>query len=237
MKSGTHFHFKQFSVRHDKCVMKVGTDAVLLGAWVDVSNAENILDIGTGSGVIALMLAQRTANSTQLECVEIEKKSAEQALENVVTSPWPSRIRVHQLAVQEYFPKTRFDLIVTNPPYFNNSLLPPDKGRHLVRHTSSLSYDELLSAAVRLLTPDGRFNVILPYQEAIDFSESAKAHQFFCTRRYHFKTRTEKPVERTLLEFSMNIRPTDDGEIVLYHQGLEWSASYRSLISDFYIKG
>ncbi|HMG93828.1 MAG TPA: methyltransferase [Chryseolinea sp.] len=237
MKSGTYFHFKQFSVRHDRCAMKVGTDAVLLGAWVDVSAAENILDIGTGSGVIALMLAQRTANSTQVESVEIEKNSADQAAENVSKSPWFSRVGVHQLAVQDYFPVARFDLIVTNPPYFNKSLRPPDKGRHQVRHTSSLSYDDLLSAVVRLLTSHGRFNVILPYQEAMVFSELASRYQLFCTRICHFKTRREKPVERTLLEFSTSAQSLDEGEILLYDHDLEWSTSYRSLISDFYIKG
>ena len=237
MKSGTHFHFKQFSVRHDRCAMKVGTDAVLLGAWVDVSNAATILDIGTGSGVIALMLTQRTSHSTIVEAVEIEKNSAEQAIENVNNSPWSSRIQIHQVAIQDYLPAGRFDLIVTNPPYFNNSLLPPDKDRHLVRHTSSLSYDDLLSSVSRLLTPDGRFNLILPYQEALLFTESARQDQLSCTRRYHFKTRKEKPVERTLLEFRMNARPVDEGEILLYDQALEWSTSYRNLISEFYIKG
>jgi tRNA1Val (adenine37-N6)-methyltransferase len=237
MKSGTYFHFKHFSVRHDRCAMKVGTDAVLLGAWVNVLDAKNILDIGTGSGVIALMLAQRTSNSTRLESAEIEKNSAEQAAENVLSSPWSSRIGVHHLALQDYFPATLFDLIVTNPPFFNKSLQPPDKGRHLVRHTSSLSYDELLSGAVRLLKPHGRFNVILPYQEAMLFSELASQYQLCCTRRHYFKTRKEKPVERTLLEFSTNPQPLDEGEILLYDNNLEWSLSYRSLIADFYVKG
>jgi tRNA1Val (adenine37-N6)-methyltransferase len=237
MKSGTYFHFKQFSVRHDRCVMKVGTDAVLLGAWVDVSDAEDILDIGTGSGVIALILAQRTANSTRLESVEIEKNSAEQASANVCNSPWSSRIGVHQVAVQDYFPAKRFDLIVTNPPYFVKSLPPPDQGRLHVRHTTSLSYDELLSAVVRLLASRGRFNVILPYQEAKVFTKLASQYQLFCNRRYHFRTRKEKPMERTLLEFSIGTQSLDEGEILLYDHDLEWSQSYRSLISDFYIKG
>ncbi|HEX6889824.1 MAG TPA: methyltransferase [Chryseolinea sp.] len=237
MKSGTYFHFKQFSIRHDRCAMKVGTDAVLLGSWVNVSNAEKILDIGTGSGVIALMLAQRTSSSTRLESVEIEKNSAEQATDNVANSPWSSRIGVHQVAVQNYFPETRFDLIVTNPPYFNNSLKPQHHGRHQVRHTSSLTYEELLSAVLRLLTSDGRFNLILPYEEAMIFTELASRHHLCCNRRYHFKTRREKSVERTLLEFSTNNHWVDEGEILLYDEGLDWSSSYRRLISDFYIKG
>jgi tRNA1Val (adenine37-N6)-methyltransferase len=237
MKSGTYFHFKQFTVRHDRCAMKVGTDAVLLGAWVDVSGAENVLDIGTGSGVITLMLAQRTTDSVKIESVEIEKSAAHQAAENFRDSPWSSRIAVHQLAAQDYFPAIRFDLIVTNPPYFNKSLQPPDKVRHQVRHTASLSYEHLLSTVTRLLTSQGRFDVILPFQEGIVFTELAAGHGLFCKRRYHFRTRKEKTIERTLLEFTTHAQNIDEGEILLYENGLDWSTSYRSLISDFYIKG
>ena len=169
--------------------------------------------------------------------MEIEKNAADQAAENFRNSPWPSRIAVHQVAVQDYFPAIRFDLIVTNPPYFNKSLQPPDKGRHQVRHTASLSYEELLSAVTRLLTSKGRFDVILPYQEGIVFSELAVRHELYCNRRYHFRTRKEKPVERTLWNSARMLTIVDEGEILLYENGLEWSTSYRTLISDFYIKG
>jgi len=236
MKSGTYFHFKQFSVRHDKCAMKVGTDAVLLAAWVDVSSAQRILDIGTGSGVIALMLAQRTLQTTLIESVEIEKEAADQAIENFRNSPWSSRLTGHQVAIQEYFPAVQFDLITTNPPYFNRSLQPPDKKRHEVRHTATLTYDELLSAVVRLLTLNGRFNLILPHKEAMLFSDVASQHGLFCNRRYHFRTRKEKPLERTMMEFSRQTQSVDEGEVLLYDSGSNWSSSYRNLISDFYIK-
>jgi tRNA1Val (adenine37-N6)-methyltransferase len=236
MKSGTYFHFKQFSVRHDRCAMKVGTDAVLLAAWVDVRGAQHILDIGTGSGVIALMLAQRTPETTRVESVEIEKDSAGQAAENFRNSPWGSRLSVHELAIQEYSSSVRFDLIITNPPYFNRSLEPPDRRRHYVRHTATLTYDELLSAVVRLLTENGRFSLILPYKEAMLFTKYASQHELFCSRRHHFRTRKEKPLERTLLEFSRRPLSVDEGEILLYDNGLEWSSVYRNLISDFYVR-
>ena len=237
MKSGTHFHFKQFSVRHDKCAMKVGTDAVLLGAWVDVSDVRRILDIGTGSGVIALLLAQRTGSSTRIESVEIEKEAARQAAENFGNSPWRSRLEVHQLAVQDFFPSCRFDLIATNPPYFNRSLEPSDNRRRHVRHTVTLNYEELLSAVDRLLTSDGRFNLILPFQEATLFSDVALQYGLACSRRYNFRTRKEKPNERVLMEFSRGTQSVETGEILLYNEGVEWSSTYRLLISDFYIKG
>ena len=235
MKSGTYFHFKQFSVRHDRCAMKVGTDAVLLATWADVSGAQRILDIGTGSGVIALILAQRSWKS-RIESVEIEKEAADQAAENFRNSPWPSRLAVHHLAIQEYFPDVRFDLITTNPPYFNKSLEPPDKRRHQVRHTAALTHEELLSSVARLLAVNGRLSLILPYKEAISFSDVASKHGLICSRRYHFRTRKEKPIERTLLEFSRRSQSVDEGEVLLYENGTEWSFSYRNLISDFYTK-
>ena len=236
MKSNSYFHFKQFSVRHDRCAMKVGTDAVLLGAWVNVTNARTILDIGTGSGVIALMLAQRTTQSTIIESVEIEKDAADQAAENFLQSPWPSKLKVEHLAIQDYISADRFDLIVTNPPYFNKSLAAPDKRRHDVRHTSMLPYEELLSSVARLLSPEGRFNVILPYAEGKLFSEVALRYQLYCSRRYSFRSRREKPVERTLMEFTRTMRSLDEGEILLYDTELEWSADYQELTRDFYLK-
>lgn len=236
MKSDSYFHFKQFSVRHDRCAMKVGTDAVLLGAWVDVTNAQTILDIGTGSGVIALMLAQRTTQSAVIKSVEIEKDAAEQAAENFFQSPWPSKLNVQHLAIQDYKSSEHFDLIVTNPPYFNRSLASPNKRRHHVRHTSMLTYDELLSAVVRLLSFEGRFNVILPYHEGQLFAEVALQYKMYCSRRYHFRTRQEKPVERTLMEFTRNAKSLDEGEILLYSKELEWSSSYLNLTCDFYLK-
>ena len=237
MKSSSHFHFKHFTVRHDRCTMKVGTDAVLLGAWVNVTDAQSILDIGTGSGVIALVLAQRTKESVRIESVEIEKDDADQALENFNSSPWSSRMSVHHVPLQEFRPSHQFDMIVTNPPYFNRSLEPPSTKRQQVRHTTTLSYDELLSAVVRLLAENGRFNLILPFQEALMFSELAFRYGLFCSRRYYFKTRREKPVERILMEFTMQAKSMIEGEILLYENGLEWSPSYRGLIADFYIKG
>lgn len=235
MKSGTHFHFRQFSVQHDRCEMKVGTDGVLLGAWVDLTRAKNVLDIGTGCGLIALMLAQRSAELT-IQAVEIDKDAAEQAAENIRRSIWADRINVHNIAVQDYLPQTQFDLIITNPPYFNRSLEPPNKKRNTVRHTSTLSYDQLLFAVVRWLLPNGRFSLILPFTEGILFTELALQYSLFCTRRFQFRTRKEKPIERTLLEFQRESRTIEEGEILLYESGSNWSNAYTDLTSAFYLK-
>src|SRR6187551_2766436 len=147
--------------------MKVGTDAVLLGAWTNVNDVNRILDIGAGSGVIALMLAQRSGNLVHIDAVEIEKEDAMQARENIQRSPWPECISVHEIPIQKFSPEIKYDLIVSNPPYFNNSFQPPDKKRLHTRHTISLDFTELLSSVARLLQPGGRFNVILPFTEGL----------------------------------------------------------------------
>lgn len=235
MKRKTHFHFKQFTVRHDRCTMKVGTDAVLLGSWAVVGNAKNILDVGTGSGVIALMTAQRTGDAT-IDAVEIETQNAEQARENVLHSPWPTKVAVHNVPIQEFTGGTQYDVIISNPPYFNNSQEPPDERRHQARHTVSLDYVALISCVRRLLKPGGKFNVILPYAEGLQFIDLAAQYKLNCSRKYSFRTRQAKPIERWLLEFTYNQSMTEEGEILLYEKGLVWSDSYVELTRDFYLK-
>jgi tRNA1Val (adenine37-N6)-methyltransferase len=235
-RSGKHFHFKQFSIRHDNTTMKVGTDGVLLGAWVNPGDAKYILDIGTGSGVIALMLAQRTAADVIIDAVEVERQDAEQAEENIALSPWPAKILVHQGPVQQYSPGRQYDLIVSNPPYFVNSLEPPNQRRIEARHTLLLSHEDLLLSTTRLLSQNGRFSVILPYNEGLHFIERAKFYNLCCTRQWSFRTRREKPIERWLLEFSFLYRSTEQGEILLYNEGNDWSQEYRDMTRNFYLK-
>ncbi len=235
MKRKTYFHFKQFSVRHDRCTMKVGTDAVVLGSWATVDKAKSILDIGTGSGVIALIAAQRKSDA-RIDAVEIETQNVEQARENVLNSPWAEKISVHNISVQEFQPTYSYDVIISNPPYFNNSQLPPDQRRHQSRHTVSLDYESLLASVKRMLNPDGRFNVILPFTEGLQFIALADEYELFCSRQYSFKTRADKPIERWLLEFSFRELAKEEGEILLYEKGLVWSDAYIRLTRDFYIK-
>jgi tRNA1Val (adenine37-N6)-methyltransferase len=237
MKSGTHFHFKKFSIAHDRCIHKVGTDGVLLGAWVDITGCKNILDIGTGSGVIALMLAQRTDENVKIDAIEIEKQDADQAIENVNASSWRDRITIHNMAVQNFSPPDQYDLIVSNPPYFVKSYLPPNERRTQARHTSSLSFEELLSCAMRLLKNNGRLAIILPDQEGLQFISLAAQLSLYCNRKSAFRTRRHKPVERWLLEFSSSKTRTTESEILLYEdQSDQWSADYKALTKDFYLK-
>lgn len=217
--------------------MKVGTDGVLLGAWTNVQHANTILDIGTGSGLIALMLAQRTADTVQIDAIEIEQQAFEQACENIRNAPWHHRVKAHRTALQEFVPPHGYDLIVSNPPYFQNSQKPPDEKRVQTRHTTSLSYPELLSSSATLLNNTGRLCVILPFTEGLQFIALARHYKLYCSRQWSFRTRPEKPIERWLLEFSLNSQPTPEtAEILLYQHGEEWSDEYRALTKAFYLK-
>lgn len=228
------FHFKQFVVHHDRS-MKVGTDAVLLGAWVDVTGAHAALDIGTGSGIIALMLAQRSSPATRIDAVEMEEPAFIQATENIAGSPWPEKISVYHNAIQDFLPNRRYDLILSNPPYFNGSLLPTSRQRQQARHTTSLSYGELLTSVKRLLLTTGKFATILPTQEGEHFRSSAAEAGLYCARQLAFFPRRQKPQERWLMEFSSSPAPTVTDTLVLYGHGDEWTPEYKDLTGGFYL--
>ena len=230
------FHFKQFSVDHSNATMKVGTDGVLLGAWANVEGCVRLLDIGTGSGVIALMLAQRSSSLAKIDAVEIEPVDAAQAQVNIGKSPWPDKVEVHCIAVQSFAPSFLYDCIISNPPYFSNSFEPPDPRRVEARHTSSLTFHDLLFSANRLLAKNGSLNVVLPHVEGLSFIELAKTFGLFCSRNWTFKTRYEKPIERHLLEFKRVSLECECREIVLYNEGENWSEDYKNLTRDFYLK-
>ena len=234
-KRDAYFHFKQFSVRHDRCTMKVGTDGVLLGAWAGIEGANQILDIGTGSGVIALMLAQRSNSATEIDAVEIESDDAGQAIENITQSPWAQKVKVHHVSIQDFRPPKKYDLIISNPPYFQNSFKSPDARRTKTRHSVQLSFEDLIAAVVRLLSPEGRFGVILPFQGGLQFIDLARQANLHCTRQFSFRGRAEKPIERWLLEFSITEREKQEGEILLYTSAVNWSENYKSMTKDFYL--
>jgi tRNA1Val (adenine37-N6)-methyltransferase len=229
------FRFKQFSIDHSRATMKVGTDGVLLGAWANVKDAKQLLDIGTGSGVIALMLAQRSDPDARIDAVELEAVDAHQAEENVAQSPWPTKVTIHQCAIQDFHPQKQYDCIVTNPPYFINSYRAPDARRTEVRHTTSLSYETLVESISRLLAPEGRFSVILPPVESERFFAIC-SDEYYLTRKCLFRSRREKPIERILFEFARVDTALESAEIILYGQGEEWSEEYKALTREFYLK-
>ena len=216
--------------------MKTGTDAVLLGAWADVEKATSILDIGTGSGLIALILAQRTSIEIKIDAVEIEEEDASQAKENVAQSPWPDKIQIHNTPIQEFKPGKKYNLIVSNPPFFNNSMLPPSDKRKSARHTQSLSYDDLLYSVKQLIMDDGIFAIVLPVKEGNAFISQAQFHGLYCRRQLAIYTREGKPQERWLIELSRTPGAVNIEKLVLYDQGQERSDGYKKLTSDFYLQ-
>jgi tRNA1Val (adenine37-N6)-methyltransferase len=230
------FHFKQFSVRHERSSMKVGTDGVMLGAWTKIDKANRILDIGTGSGLIALMLAQRTSENTHIDAVEIQQAAYTDAQENVDHSPWKNKIVIHHLPIQQFKPNYQFDLIVSNPPYFQYSLLPPTKERETSRHSHSLPPTELIQSIKHHLTPHGRFSIILPYREGMQFIDLAKKENLYCSRQCTFQTRQHKPIERLLLEFTRVPVDCETGHLLLYSEMNTYSTEYQQLTNAFYLK-
>ena len=229
------FRFKQFTVRHDRCAMKVGTDGVLLGAWSDVSHACNALDVGTGTGLVALMIAQRSR--AVITALEIDADAVSQAKENVADSPWRDRVEVIRQDFRTYTPDGKFDLIVSNPPYFAGSLLCPGEQRAMARHNGSLRYDELLEGVVRLLSGEGRFCVIVPADVSGALQKMAAGLGLYPSRQLIVVTRPGKPPKRTLIEFVFNSGIVcDRKELLLEEKRHQYSPGYIELTREFYLE-
>lgn len=228
------FQFKKFSVAHDRCGMKIGTDGVLLGAWVNIESTAKILDVGTGSGVIALMLAQRTNGKAHIDAIEIALPDAQQAKENISHSPWPNQVTIHPTSLQEYQTDHRYDLIVSNPPFFHSSF-SPKRERISSRHTQSLSFEDILKFSAPLLQPEGRLAVVLPTEEGERFQELARLAGLFPIRKMRLFSKPGKPQERWLLEFSSHPSETIHEQLYIHDVAGDWGEDYRSLTKDFYL--
>ena len=217
--------------------MKVGIDGVLLGVWASTGNASRILDIGTGTGLIALMLAQRC--SSIIDSIDIHPNAVMQARENIRLSPWANRINVEEISLQNYAATTtlRYDLIVSNPPYFVNSLKAPDGERATARHTDTLTHEELILNAMILLSPLGRICIILPVVEAAGCKKYASSKGLFCTKEVKVIPKPNAEVKRILLEFGFKDNQNQVSELVIEsttrHQ---YSEEFILLAKDFYLR-
>ena len=230
-----YFTFKQFTIRHDRCAMKVGTDGVLLGAWTDVNHSHHTLDIGTGTGLIALMLAQRCPQAL-ITAIDIDAEAVGQARENVQSSPWKDRVEVLLQDICTFSTDQRFDTIVSNPPYFIDSLKCPDDQRNTARHTDTLDAERLLANVARLLTDDGRFSIILPAEQTDLLIQTACTQGLYPSRQTAVITRPGLPPKRILMEFRKTKEAFQPDELVIELERHVYSEGYIALTKDFYLK-
>ena len=235
------FKFKQFTVWHDRCAMKVGTDGVLLGAWCPLPKASaKVLDVGTGSGLIALMVAQRLQGA-QITAIDIDAGAVEQAQYNFSVSPWSDRLDCQQISLQEVEGEGIYDLIVSNPPYFQDSLKNPDSQRAIARHTDTLSYNELLANGARLLTNDGIFALVLPIEAKSQIIAQSQVYGLFPTHITYVYPKPGKAAKRLLIALSPNSPPivsvTDrvPDSLTLEAEDAPRSEAYKELTKEFYL--
>ena len=217
--------------------MKVGTDGTLIGAWATLHSGGQILDIGTGTGLIAIMAAQRSPEA-HITAIDIDSECIEQARQNVAASPWPDRIEVVHSSLQDFAPATHFDTIISNPPYFVSSLRSTDAARSIARHTDTLSFDDLTRGVCRLLSPEGHFALILPSPEMERFRSAARG-KLFIKRCCEVWSTPTSGAKRIMAEFSSD--PTTSNvateKLIIEDSGPQcYSEEYRSLTRDFYLK-
>jgi tRNA1Val (adenine37-N6)-methyltransferase len=234
--SNSYFRFKQFTIEQDKCAMKVTTDACIQGAWTPVDRSvHRVLDIGAGTGLLALMLAQRSEEIT-IDAVEYDIAAAEQAKENAASSPWKERINIIHADIKEFQPATKYDLIITNPPFFNNSLLGDNVAKNRARHTTSLSYEDLLAAIDTHLAPDGYVSILLPTPEYLVWKELATRSGWHEQRKLSISHKPAAKVNRVVSIMARNpVGQTAEEELVIYEDEGSYSEDFKSLLSPFYL--
>lgn len=231
------FTFKQFFVAHDRCAMKVGTDGILLGAWAPVANVKRILDIGTGSGLLALMLAQRTPEAVTIDAVELDTDAVAQAQENVSESPWASRIQVHAADILTWLQtqNRRYDLIVCNPPYFEQGVPCATPAREQARYTTTLDHAALLGCAANAVSEEGFFCVVLPENVGSAFTEQALAMGWNLRLRTDVAETEQRLPHRVLLAFSPQAGECYTDRLTIRGAEQHYAEDYTALTQAFYL--
>ncbi|MHA3786979.1 tRNA1(Val) (adenine(37)-N6)-methyltransferase [Flavobacterium hauense] len=232
------FQFKQFTIQQDKCAMKVGTDGVLLGAWAPVHHRPfSILDIGAGTGLIALILAQRT-HAEQIDGIEIDDDAYEQAVDNFENSPWGDRLFCYHAGLDEFMeePEDEYDLIVSNPPFYTDGYFSGDEKRDKARFTESLPFEDLIEASSILLSDIGVLAVIIPSKEEEHFIALAKAEELYPFKITHVKGTPDTEIKRSLIAFSRIENEITSDELVIETARHKYTDEYISLTKDFYLK-
>ena len=233
------FKFKQFAVNQDRCAMKIGTDAVLLGAWCPIdNNPKSILDVGAGTGILALMLAQRT-NADQIDALEIDEDAYEQCVENFENSPWADKLFCYHAALDEFVddPEDEYDLIISNPPFYSEDFKTTDEQRDLARFQDAMPFEDLIEAADLLLSENGTFAVVIPYKEEERFIDLCAEYELYAVKATRVKGSHKTPIVRSLLafkRFELSVLTAD--ELVVEINRHEYTDDYINLTQDFYLK-
>lgn len=232
------FKFKQFSINQDRCAMKIGTDGVLLGAWAGVeNNPSSILDIGSGTGLLALMLAQRSL-AENIEALEIDEDAYEQCVENFEASPWADRLFCYHAGLDEFLEEIEepYDLIVSNPPFYSEDVSSGNIARDNARQNKSLPFDELLEGVSKLLSAKGHFATIIPFKEEHTFMALATSFGLFPNRILRVKGNPSTEIKRSVLEFSFTKGEVVEDALTIEIKRHEYTAAYQELTRAFYLK-
>ena len=228
----SYFRFKQFTIKQDRCALKVGTDGMLIGGWTNYVPAERILDIGTGTGVLALIAAQRSPKAT-IDAVEIDPDSAEQARENVAASPWADRVTIHQGDVREWRHEGQYDLVLCNPPFYKGHHPSHDARIAVAKHDLTLPFTDLIAAMDDRCAEHGRISLIIPFDRLAEVIALAASRRFNLSRKCLVCYTTNKPPKRVLVEFSRKLDQEEElSELVVELAPGEYSPEYQDLISD-----
>jgi len=233
------FNFKQFSVQQDQCAMKIGTDSVLLGAWCPIENNPfSVLDIGAGTGVLSLMLAQRS-NAEQIDAIEIDENAYEQCVDNFENSPWADRLFCFHAALDEFVeePEDEYDIIISNPPFYSENFKTENIQRDLARFQDALPFEELVEAANILLSENGIFAVIIPYKEEQYFIDLCAEVELFPIKITRVKGTPDTEIKRSLLAFKRYELPTlETNTLIIETNRHQYTNDYIDLTKDFYLK-
>lgn len=235
------FQFKEFTVHQDKTAMKVGTDSVLLGAWCSLEAfPDSILDIGSGTGLLSLMMAQRS-DAITIDAVEVDENAYEQTVENFENSDWGDRLYCYNATFQEFAKEIAeeeetYDLIISNPPFYTDDYQSDDIARNKARFTSSLTFEDLLFGVSRILSENGSFSVIIPFKEEKEFVDIATKNNLFLNKVCHVRGNTISEIKRSLLTFSFHQNELVKEELIIEVERHQYTEEYINLTKDFYLK-
>ena len=232
------FQFKKFTVNQDRCAMKIGTDGVLLGAWCPMDNNPfSVLDIGAGTGILSLMLAQRS-NAEQIDAIEIDENGFEQCVENFEASPWSDRLFCFHAGLDEFMeePEDEYDIIISNPPFYTEDYKTENEQRDLARFADALPFEDLVEAAHLLLSENGILSVIIPFKEEENFLVLAKNFELYPFKITRVKGTPTTEIKRSLLAFSRIEKETSIDELIIETARHQYTEDYIALTKDFYLK-